>query len=401
MNYDSSIEKINRHIELSFNKKFAVQTDIKNFYPSIYTHSIPWALVGFDYAKNHRAGEEWFNHIDYSQRINKRNETNGVPIGPATSNIIAEVILARIDETLTNEGFSFVRFIDDYTGFFDRFEEAELFIRRLEEELAKYKLVLSIEKTHIQELPIASSPSWIIDLTTRLPQKENLNQINVIRFLDHAVNTQTSSPDGSVLKYASKSIINEVEGENAKIMLEYLLGLSVKFPILLPLLDKLFDKLDFSFFFPYRDQLCSIIIEHSKHRRSDAISWALYYLNKFQQNIPEICATSVLQTKDCISILLLYQSGQYEDEIIEFVNNLNHTDLYLLDQYWILLYQLFYDDKIENPYSNSDAYFSFTLRGETTDEARNREIQTFQILKDNEISFLNNPITEGDVDEDE
>jgi len=29
---------------IAFRYKYLIKTDIKNFYPSIYTHSIPWAL---------------------------------------------------------------------------------------------------------------------------------------------------------------------------------------------------------------------------------------------------------------------------------------------------------------------------------------------------------------------
>ncbi|MFM6127183.1 MAG: hypothetical protein ACKPBV_00235 [Sphaerospermopsis kisseleviana] len=29
---------------VAFQYKYLIKTDIKNFYPSIYTHSIPWAL---------------------------------------------------------------------------------------------------------------------------------------------------------------------------------------------------------------------------------------------------------------------------------------------------------------------------------------------------------------------
>ena len=45
MDYENTHDKIERHVELTFSKKFYVDTDISNFFPSIYSHSIPWALV--------------------------------------------------------------------------------------------------------------------------------------------------------------------------------------------------------------------------------------------------------------------------------------------------------------------------------------------------------------------
>ncbi|MFC1787203.1 RNA-directed DNA polymerase [Halobacteriota archaeon] len=172
MNYENTKKDIERRIKLSFNRKFYVNTDISNFYPSIYSHSITWALAGFEKGKKER--NKWFNQIDKYQRLTKRNETNGVPLGPATSNIISELILARIDKKLNDEGFEFIRFIDDYNAYFDTYEKAEEFIRRLSEELSKYKLLLNIKKTFIEKLPSPYSSEWILDLTTRMPDKKRL-----------------------------------------------------------------------------------------------------------------------------------------------------------------------------------------------------------------------------------
>jgi len=51
MNYEDPIEKTNRNLNNSFGKRFIVNADISNCFSSIYTHAIPWAIVGFDKAK--------------------------------------------------------------------------------------------------------------------------------------------------------------------------------------------------------------------------------------------------------------------------------------------------------------------------------------------------------------
>lgn len=354
MDYENTKKKIERHIKLSFNRKFYVKTDILNFYPSIYSHSIPWALAGFEKAKEERNQDVWFNQIDKYQRLTKRNETNGLPIGPATSNIISELILARIDEKLNDEGFKFIRFIDDYTAYFDTYEKAEKFIRRLSEELSEYKLLLHVEKTIIEQLPSPSSSEWIVDLTTRKPDKENISPTNMIRFLDYAVTKQATNPDGSILKYAVTCIISDVKDDLAELLLQYLLSLCIKYPTLLPLLDILFGKITFDSGCPYTYQLLKILNEHTINKRSDAMAWTLYYLNKFSQSIPEKIAKEVISSKDCISISFLYLSKQHDKEVIDFCNSLDKSDLFLLDKYWLLLYQLFFDGKISNPYKNDN-----------------------------------------------
>lgn len=199
------------------------------------------------------------------------------------------MILARIDEILKDEGFVFIRYIDDYTAYFNTYEKAEEFIRRISEELSKYKLLLNIKKTSIKQLPFPSSPEWIIDLITRIPDKDNISPINMIRFLEYALNKQAVSPDGSILKYAIKTIIYNVKNETAKLLLQYTLNLCITYPILIPLLYTLFEKINFNSedLDLITEQLLNIVDEHAINKRSDAMTWVLYYLNKFSQSIPE------------------------------------------------------------------------------------------------------------------
>ena len=86
MDYGDRDEKDYWHIEKSFSEKFGIHSDITNFYSSIYTHSIGWAAVGQETAKNSN-GKQWYDKLDRFQRLTTRNETKGIPIGPASSNI--------------------------------------------------------------------------------------------------------------------------------------------------------------------------------------------------------------------------------------------------------------------------------------------------------------------------
>ena len=154
MDYEKLHEISERDLSLAFTKKFIVHSDITNFFPSIYTHAIPWATVGFLTAKANKSNKNvWYNQLDYYQRLTKRNETQGVPMGPATSNIVSELILAIVDNELSKT-YTYFRHIDDYKCFCDTFEEGEEFIRRLSKLLSKYKLTLNISMT----FPLKTSP---------------------------------------------------------------------------------------------------------------------------------------------------------------------------------------------------------------------------------------------------
>ena len=108
-------------IEKSFDKKVELTLDISQFYPTIYTHSIPWAIVGKDKAKkffkiaisdktkwqglvnsNNDAKAYWSaNFIDTLVRNCNDRQSIGLCIGPDTSLILAEVIANRIDNEIS------------------------------------------------------------------------------------------------------------------------------------------------------------------------------------------------------------------------------------------------------------------------------------------------------------
>ncbi len=384
MDYENSEKHNVRYIEKSHNKKFIVKTDITNFYPSIYSHSIPWALVGLKKSKQTRSNKVWFNQFDTSVRLVTRNETNGVPIGPGTSNIISEIILEKIDRVLEKKRFSFYRFVDDYKAFTSTYERAEEFIRILSEELSKYKLILNRKKTYIYKLPYPISPEWIIDITTRKPDNNTI--VRLSRFLDYAVLLQKEHSDQSILKFAVKSIIDKIDGEIINPLLNHILSLSFKNPILIPQLQKLFNKIEPDAEFKYRDQLLNILIEQIQTKQSDGMAWIIYFLNQFSEKIPEDIASNIISTNDCISILQLYLSHEHDDKIIDFYNNHFKNDVYEIDQFWLLLYQLYFDDKIPNPYENADIYKHYYKNREIINVMVN-EKQVFEILKNNNITF--------------
>lgn len=372
MDYGDDHSKSDIALRFGFGKKFRVHTDITNCFPSIYTHAIPWALVGFQHSKQNRQNTHWFNQIDYCQRMLKRGETQGIAIGPATSNIISEAILSKIDEVLSKD-FSYFRYIDDYTCYCKTFEEGQLFLRCLREELKKYKLVLNIKKTNTVDLPAPIESDWIVDLSTRMPigylndkQVKMFSSNESIRFIDYAVRVNEKYPDGSVIKYAVKSIINQLDDSAKRQVLEYLLNLVRHFPILLPLIDKLLVANSDSAFI-YAKYLNLICIENALEGRSDGIAWSLYYLNMYQLPISYEVIETVIGSRDCIGIILIYLSGAFNDEVLNFANSIDKTDVYELDQYWLLFYQLFFDGKHPNPYNNDD---------------------TFDILKAEDVSFI-------------
>lgn len=108
--YERAVRRINfdlHHAKKAYLEATAdwlVKTDITRFYPSIYTHSIPWAAYGKEQVKKHIGYYKGSlaDRLDLLVRSCNRNQTIGIPIGPETSRIIAEVISARVDSEFKN-----------------------------------------------------------------------------------------------------------------------------------------------------------------------------------------------------------------------------------------------------------------------------------------------------------
>lgn len=356
--YGGAAGKSKRSLDQSFGKRYVVRTDIANCFPSIYSHAISWALVGHEEAKSSKLKpDEWFNRIDKKFRATRRDETQGVAIGPGSSSIAAEIILGRVDEEL-RKNFSFVRYIDDYECYCASEHEALEFVRQLERLVAKFKLQLNARKTKISRLPQPVTEDWILELGQHIPKSDTPEIRDVFRFLDVAVCLADKNPDSSVLKYAA-SVVNglKIGYPSNESCLNYLLGLTFYHSDLLPKLRGLIDSLLMEVFGVVIDfggvcpKIEAVLNECIDLRRSDGMCWALYLLGCVQHELSEEMAKKLIETDDALAILTLYWAGDLHKQlVVDYANSLDQNDIHQLDRYWVLLYQLFFDGRIANPY---------------------------------------------------
>jgi hypothetical protein len=363
MNYEEISEKILRIANDSFGMRFRVHSDISGCFQSIYSHSIPWAVIGFDEAKklarSKNKDDHWSGQLDKFVRMSKRNETLGIPIGPGTSSIIVELILGAVDRELEKCEFEYDRYIDDYTCYCETHEKAKDFVRRLSAELDKFKLNINLTKTKIIELPEPENDSWVVKLTQLLPTiyidkdftRRELTLFEAQAFLEAAIKLNKETPDGSVLKYAVKTLIPNLSDHAITGVLNTIINLAWHYPIIIPHLESLLsnEEVDAS---QYTERINKIIIENAKNGRSDGMAWCIYYLLKFDLNITESAFQSVIESNDCISILLLSVKTPNHPLVIKFAEEIIDGTDYQKDQYWLLLYQLFFNNYIKMVYKN-------------------------------------------------
>jgi len=350
----------------AFGKKFLACADISNCFPSLYSHAIPWALVGFDRAKNNRNSTEWFNRIDFCVRSCNRNETSGVSIGPGTSNIVCEIILGKVDKKLRKK-FTYVRFIDDYTAYCETHKEAEDFIRELSIALTQYRLQLNIKKTEIKKLPQAINEQWVGRLREIIPSDKVISPSKVSDIMDTAVRLLQDNPDGSILKYAATAISNKLDDGSAIEFSRYVIRLCFHYPVLIPVLKAPLSRLYHNQKWDFKKDFYFLLKESIHYGRSDSACWLLYYLKIFHDEVSEKLALKIIEWGDSLALTLLAEFTAHQSKVIDFAKKLNKDDLYELDNYWMLLYQLYLKRKIGNVYDDD---------------------KTFPILRKHNVSFL-------------
>lgn len=332
-------------LKMSTGKFYRVKADIASFFPSIYTHSIPWAIVGQQKAKSNRDNSKWYNELDKVQRDLKRGETQGIPIGPATSNIISELILSKVDKTLrdkSNDSCEFIRYIDDYECYCETREQADNFVLNLEQKLREYLLNLNPKKVMFEELPVGIQTEWVINLRNYLPSGQQLSTEQIMSCLDSAIDLQKRYPEGSVLKYATRVLANsnKFDTASASFFLEYLIAIAVHAPSVLPILCQVAKEHNVG----SKLTIEPVLQQSIKFQRSDAICWCLYFMGICGLAVSEKLAKAIIETEDCMSMGMLIALDQHQEKVVDFLyNKMNSDSEYDYDQYWLLIHELALD----------------------------------------------------------
>lgn len=188
------------------------ETDITRFYPSIYTHSIAWAAHGKDtYKKNPKKFKNGLaDQLDIAVRKCNRNQTIGIPIGPDSSRVIAEIISAYVDTNVALQtGLTRAqadRLQDDWLIGSKTLEEAEARLSAVIKAYQELGLDINGRKTGITHVAEARFPKWrgrLLNLKSgRWLHGEALGE-----YLRTAINEQIENPGEAVLPYVYAVLI--------------------------------------------------------------------------------------------------------------------------------------------------------------------------------------------------
>jgi len=349
--------------------QFVVEADIATCFPSIYTHSIPWALDGKSAAKKSGSLTKLAgNQLDKCTQNTRDRQTNGLLIGPHASNIISEIILTQIDFDLQKKGYLKVkRHVDDYRFYASTYEDAEKFIKDLGLALRAYEMSLNEKKTKIVPLPSPSEADWVLVLNRHpLPKDQELKFSEIRAFLDRALTCAQAIGKSTPLNYAIKVLAkshsknNPGDGDETpprklslrakRMYAQEAMNLALAYPYLAPMLDE-------NVFTPYwyadlKDKIAefatALVQLGLRKLYSDAIAHAIFLSLKydFVIDLKDEQFKEVVKLDDCIAnVLLLEYAKVREREKLEKAvkrraNELKTADQRDKDKHWLLIYQV-------------------------------------------------------------
>lgn len=195
-------------LDLSSRREEYVSADLRAFYHSVYTHSIPWAIRGKAEAKDKakRRDDHYCNLLDLLCRNAQDGQTIGLPVGPDTSRILGEVIASAVDaELVKNAKLSNLdasRYIDDYTISSADGRSALALTAALRRAAALYELELNQDKTSVVSTASAPISGWKQVALAHRPKRHGADLESFKRFFYEVGRVRGERPGINVERWA-------------------------------------------------------------------------------------------------------------------------------------------------------------------------------------------------------
>lgn len=349
-------DSLKKRIWDSIGNKYILSLDISRCYENIYTHSITWAILGKENAK-----EEFLKHKDKRSdlykmadeldiKIRKINngETKGIPTGPITSRLISELILAEIDSILKEKypNLKYNRYVDDYKFYFVKKEEAIQFIPKFQKILYDFKFSLNESKTKIDLYPCGI---FTEDLRAELGNYD-FKKNTVVSFIKKIMHMHNQGVKGA-FKYGIKVLSSQaIEEKDRKYVLAVLLNALMVFPMNSEVIITIFEKNEL-LSEKNKEQVTDIInrllSENIANDYDEEIFWNLYFLMKFNLKIDIENILKILDKQENFTTIMILDyifknnynrsNEEIKEKIVILKEKLKKQKIY--SEEWLLIYE--------------------------------------------------------------
>ena len=366
-------------VRQSAGARYALITDISSYFPTVYTHTIPWALHTKPVAKANKAKKPQYygNILDGRCMATQDGQTIGLPIGPDTSHIIAEIIGVSIDEEIYKELGSWpkgFRYVDDFTFFFNKREEAEKALAVIIKCASSFELQINASKTKIVEVRELVQESWKYSLKKLIisprirQQKDDIHYYFEVLFA-----LESKFKDESLIKYGLKQLSSTIiKKSNWPIVEAYLLKCGYGFPNTLQVITQIFATYHHHQYPLNKNALtdfcCNLLDSACAANHHSETAWLLWLSKEIRITLNGALIQRVLQIGSSICSLIaldLYYSGLVDGEVDLKGLGAFASSQALYGPNWLMAYEGGRRKWISNPdytYIDKDFYFSALLK---------------------------------------
>lgn len=239
-------------LKLAIEYRYLCSVDVADCYGSLYTHSIGWALDGYEKAKSQKCRNELGSKIDEYIRACRFGQTNGIPQGSVLSDFVAEIILGYVDTKISERldsqklsDFSIIRYRDDYRIFTNDADTGELIVQAISQSLIEVGMRLNTSKTKFSDNIISGS--------LKPDKMEALHLIDIGSSHAKTIQKQMLRIHELGLKYPNSGSINKLlsglfndlknnnrlENEDISVLMSILTDMALKSPRAIPAISAL------------------------------------------------------------------------------------------------------------------------------------------------------------------
>jgi hypothetical protein len=333
--------------------KYMLRTDVSRFFPTVYTHSVPWALHSKVAAKKNRSitSKYFGNLIDQALRQGQDEQTMGLPIGPDTSHIIAEAIAISVDLLVKSSLKSWpagFRYVDDYFLFFASVQDAEGALAVLTRALKEFELHINFEKTKICPVQDLVDDYWSHQLRSFELAKEGRRQRSDIHhFFELAKDLAAKNSDENVMTYALKrasSVI--VRHENWDVFEARICHAALSHPNTLQTVSQIFATYRHHGYrlnqVRIRRTINALISEHAALGHHSEVAWCLWMCKELEVEleVANVDLVAAMHSSICALLLMdLAASGKLSKAPKEtFWRSIDGVGS-LREEFWLVCYE--------------------------------------------------------------
>jgi len=211
----------------------ALMIDISRFYPTIYTHSIAWALHEKHWCKqniNKKALSTSLGQaLDDLVRKGQDGQSLGIPLGPDTSIVLAEIIGVALDrelqQELSLEDEVAFRYTDDFFIGLRDGRTPEGTLAAVAGALSLFELEISSDKTRVISSAGRADPDWALEISQfRLPTDAGRKRKALEFYFKKAFHLAHVNSNQNVLSYcASRARTFDIDSASWSAYEEFLL----------------------------------------------------------------------------------------------------------------------------------------------------------------------------------